>query len=201
MNWDNVTLAQAKQIFIMQSETGHTDAYLYSQFGKILGLDKTDSTKAKKEIDELLDSDISNEITDYTFCDGRYGFQYDFASGMWWGQYLGIEMSCENVDNIWYNIEQILAVIIRPIVKPEIVKPSFSDKIKSLSKRERKIKELESNLLNNQYKIEDYDIMQRDRTAIDLLTVPYSKIRPVVFFCLRIGEEYTISSITTLQEK
>jgi hypothetical protein len=194
-NWSGVTLEKGMKIESLSASTFNSRDLYFKEIAEILSEQSLDeisieeSERVKFQISELMTSEKNTELKYiYEFGGIKYGLQYDLTA-KWWGQMTSEESMFENANSIWEIADKILACIIRPIKIKELKKEE--KKFWNISKRRKRIKEMESELLQNQYKLEKFNFESVEERAEILRTrLLMSEVYPLVFFFIKIGNRY-----------
>ena len=208
ISWNDISVRQGKKIFSID-QTGFTESVYIKKICQIVYPEfdieqlHLDEFEVYKQSVLLLLAEIpSEQDLKYEFQIGNvnYGLDYDLTQ-MTLGQFIDLEMLFEqNEGQVWINIEQIIACVVRPI-NPVCVKTSDNKFSIFNSKRYKLIKEKESELINNRIKLEEYDSVSRLKRAekiLDEMTI--GQVYPIILFFCAIGADFTNNLISSLQE-
>jgi len=144
----------------------------------------------KQQINDLLSSGEDSKINyEYDLAGHKYFLEYDLSRCSF-GMYVDLERIMEqSQNNIWNNIEQLIACVIRPIQPSEKEKKRFN-----FLKRKPKVE------ISN-YELEDYDFisrMQRQKIILENMNTQ-DAINILLFFCL-IGNSFLQILFTSTQQ-
>lgn len=180
-SWAEVSLYQGKQIFTLR--TGLTETqYLASVYEILTGEDYSkveiqQIESINSSIYSLLSKEIPKKELKLEYLNGKYYLEYDL-SRIPWGLFVDLEMLVEQSGgNIYKNIEQILACIIR---EREEEKKTFIDRFKIKKKVEVIF-----------YELKEYDSIERRKRAEELLKgLNMEEVNTIMLFFYHIGIQY-----------
>lgn len=207
-SWSNITLRQGKNIFLINNSGLTDNEYIKQVAEEIYKKDFTnlqieDFAPYRESTVSLLSSLPKETDLKYTFniIGQDFGLEYDLTRTCL-GAFIDLEMLFENNGgNVWTNIEQVLACIIRPLTTKAETKNGLLAGILPTTKRKQKIQEIERSLLQNKFQIDDYNSETTKARAdlfLDHLTI--ADVYSIILFFCGIGTVYINNLNIYLQE-